>query len=112
MSRMIDAVFAKLALVYGRDFTSRWEGMDLELVKRDWEHELGGFMARPEAIRHALQHLPLDRPPNVLQFRALCNGYTPPPAPALEEPRSEPSPEDRARLQAILDGLRGRMVPR
>lgn len=68
----VDLIFTKCALVYGRDFLARWQGLDLNEVKADWAHELGPLLGNHQAIRHALTHLPIDKPPNVFQFRALC----------------------------------------
>ena len=68
----IDKIFMKLTLVYGRDFLNRWEGLTIGDVKTDWAHELAGFNENPEAIAHALQNLPADKPPNVYQFRAIA----------------------------------------
>lgn len=69
----VSKIFQKLGLVYGRDFLSRWEGQNLDDVMADWAHELAGLSRCPEVITFALQHLPPDRPPTVLQFKALCN---------------------------------------
>lgn len=85
---LIDLVFAKCSLVYGRDFLSRWEGLDLDEVKADWCRELGNLMNAPAAIRHGLERLPADKPPTVLQFRALCIG----------------APGDQHSRPALLDG--------
>lgn len=68
----VNKIFTKLTLVYGRDFASRWEGMNISDVKVDWAHELGGFQDNPKAITHALQNLPPAKPPTVLEFRALA----------------------------------------
>jgi len=68
----IDRIFDKLMLVYGRDFTGRWEGLPLSSVKTDWAHELSGFDKHPEAIKHALQNLPASKAPTVYEFRNLC----------------------------------------
>lgn len=68
----VQKIFQKLNLVYGRDFLSRWEGQELGAVMGDWAHELRGFADKPQAIAYALQHLP-EKPPTVLQFRAICN---------------------------------------
>ena len=68
---LVDMVFTKLNLIYGRDFSSRWEGIDTQDVKNDWCHELGGFERRPMAIAYALQNLPATKPPTVLEFRAI-----------------------------------------
>ena len=68
----IDRIFDKLVLVYGRDFTGRWEGLPMAAVKTDWAHELTGYDRYPEAIKHALQHLPAAKAPTVFEFRNLC----------------------------------------
>ena len=68
----VERIFDKLTMVYGHQFIGRWSGMDLAKVKADWAHELDGMQAHPESIKHALQHLPPDQPPTVLQFRDLC----------------------------------------
>ncbi len=68
----VDRIFTKLSLTYGRDFLSRWEGLELDDVKADWAHELSGMAVRPERIRYALENLPASKPPTVLEFRNLC----------------------------------------
>lgn len=100
----VEKIFTKLSLVYGRAFLSQYEGMDLLAVKADWAHELAGFENMPEAIAYALKHLPMDRPPNVLQFRALCRKVPEPVFKALPAPKA-----DREKVRAMLDGLRERM---
>ena len=108
---LIDLIFTKCALVYGRDFLSRWEGLDMTEVKTDWRRELHGWLiANPQAIRHALENLPAGKPPDVLQFRELCR-RRPEPAPlALEAPRADP---DRVRRElARLRDLRRESGPR
>ena len=66
----IDMIFTKLSLIYGRDFLSKWEGLDIQDVKNDWVHELSAL--RFSSIRYALKNIDPLRPPNVLQFRALA----------------------------------------
>lgn len=73
--KFIDRIFSKLSLTYGARFMRQYDGLDPDLVKANWAHELAGFAATPLAIKHALDHLPKDDPPNVLQFRDLCRGY-------------------------------------
>jgi hypothetical protein len=86
----IEDLFAKLALTYGRDFIGQYEGLDLSLVKSNWAHELAGFEQHPQALAFALRNLPSERPPNVLQFRALCRRLPPPQFVALPAPTSDP----------------------
>ena len=103
---VVDLIFTKCSLVYGRDFLSRWEGIDLEAVKADWVHELGGLLDKPQAIRHALTHLP-PRPPNVVEFGKLCiallDTYTALPPPKANE---EIVAHVKGRLAEIRKGLK------
>lgn len=98
----VDRIFDKLALVYGHQFLSRWDGLDLARVKADWGHELRRFQQNAAAITHGLENLPADRPPTVLQFRDLCAGHRGP-APALPH---NPAPADPKRVAAELARLR------
>jgi hypothetical protein len=99
----IDRIFEKMTLVYGRAFVARWDdcGLPIEAVKADWAHELAGFDKWPEAIAHALQNLPHDRPPTVLQFRDLCRKAPPKALPRLPEPKANPE-----RVRAEIAKLR------
>jgi hypothetical protein len=73
----VDRIFLKLSLVYGRAFMAKWDGLDTAMVKGDWAHELASFTTWPEALAYALAHLPPDRPPTVLEFRALARRAPP-----------------------------------
>lgn len=86
----VDKIFKKLSLVYGRDFASRWEGLDVAEVKADWAHELAGFEANPKTIAHALQNLPPAKPPTVLEFRALAIKCPTEAVPAIQAPPADP----------------------
>lgn len=86
-SAWVDRIFEKLTLTYGRGFSGQWDGiMPIADVKADWAHELSGFSDKPECIKHALENLPPDRAPNVLQFRAMCQKSPPPAFKALPPP--------------------------
>lgn len=97
----VDRIFDKLLLVYGRDFTGRWEGSPLSSVKTDWAHELSGFEHHPECIKHALQSLPASKPPTVYEFRNLC--VSAPRAAKFELPAP---PADPVFVAAIAQKLR------
>lgn len=99
--KWVEKIFQKLSLVYGRDFLSRWEGQELPSVMADWSRELAGFADQPDAIAYALQHLPPEKPPTVLQFRALCNLRPDKPLPALPAPESKPDPDVLARAESF-----------
>lgn len=91
-----DRIFEKLTVTYGRDFLSRWEGMDLNAVKSDWAHELSGLFRHPSSIAWALDHLP-EKPPTVVQFRRIANEM-----PAQSEPRLEYEAAGMERIAAEL----------
>ena len=102
---LMDLVFAKLTLVYGRDFLSKWEGLDMAEVRADWMRELGPILSSPMSIRYGLENLPADRVPNVLQFRAICEAAPKPyQRPEALLPRAEhvATAEDKARVRAML----------
>jgi hypothetical protein len=98
----VDRIFEKLSLVYGRDFASRWEGLDIAAVKADWGHELAGLAQSSRSIAFALSNLPSDgKPPTVLQFRQLARSAPPPPR--IEAPPSAPA--DPGRVADALAGM-------
>ena len=101
---LVDLIFAKCTLVYGRDFTGRWEGMAMDEVKADWMRELGTLLDKPQAVRHALTHLPDDKPPTVLQFRKLCINRPVEFVPALPAPAATPA--RKLEVRAMLDKAR------
>lgn len=103
---LVDLIFAKCALVYGRDFAGRWEGINMAEVKEDWRRELGRFLNDPQAIKYALARLP-EKPPHVLTFRALCLSAPQEPAERPKEiartpEQIEASKEIRRRAMASL----------
>lgn len=95
-----DKIFMKLTLIYGRDFTGRWEGMNICDIKTDWSHELSGYENRPKAIAWALQNLPAGKPPTVLEFRKLCNTLPQEATVFLDAPKADP-----ARVAEVLAKL-------
>ena len=101
----VDRLFQKLAVTYGRDFTSRWEGMNADDVKADWGRELAGFAQSPDSIKYGLENLPADKPPTVLQFRDLCRRM-PSKAP-LALPPPDPNPEVAKAAIGALKRLSG-----
>ena len=93
----VDRIFDKLTLTYGQVFLRRWQDIDMNAVKSDWGHELDGYERFPKSIAWALQNLPPEKPPTVLEFRNLARK-----APDDEAPRIEPSVAGKARIDAEL----------
>ena len=88
-SDVIGAIFDKLAVRYGAAWLRQWDGVDMVLVKSDWEEELSGFSRNWEPLRYALRNLP-ERCPNVGQFRAIANCCPAPAVALLEAPAANP----------------------
>lgn len=104
----VEKIFAKLSVTYGRAFISQYEGIDAQAIKADWAHELAAYVTKPEAIKFALENLPVDKAPNVLQFRAMCRRCQDPVFKALPVP--EPTPEQRAKVKEMIEGIRKKMT--
>ncbi len=105
----VDKIFDKLTLIYGQSFLRRWSDIDLNAVKSDWAHELAGFAQHPRAIAWALQNLPPERPPTVLEFRALARKTPADDKPQIEAPAADPS-RIAAELAKLAPVLRRREV--
>ncbi len=103
----VDALFAKLSVRYGEAFLRQYGDAAPELVKEDWADVLDGFQRCPEAIAYGLRHLPVDRPPNALQFRALCNNAPPESSLALPRPVQPIPPHVRDRIATMTQRMRG-----
>lgn len=90
-SRWVDSLFSKLTVTYGAEFLRKYEGVQISDVKADWAEELSGYQQNPDAIKHALENLPLEKPPSVLQFRELCRKAPLPKFKALPAPDIDPA---------------------
>jgi hypothetical protein len=106
----VDAIFDRLSLIYGQAFQRRWADLDLNAVKSNWAHELAGFANHPKAIAYALENLPADSPPTVLQFKFLARRAPPDELPRLEAPKADPDrvAEELAKLAPIKAAPRSR----
>src|SRR3954463_10271115 len=87
----VEVVFGKLMMVYGTRFTGTYAGQDPGMVRQHWAHELRGLTGAQCA--YALDHLPADHPPNVLQFRSIAQAAPRPAERALALPAPEATPE-------------------
>lgn len=109
--RWTEELLRRLSVRYGRDFLHKYEGVDLDDVKRDWAECLAGFADHPEAIEYGLKNLPDHKAPNAAEFAALCRR-----APAKENLMlgHRLMPEDiernKMRLKEIHDMLSARIV--
>lgn len=109
-SDWIEAIFTKLSLIYGQQFLRRWQDMDLNAVKADWAHELHGLEAHPKRVEYALQNLPTDHPPTVLEFRAIA-WKMPVQEDTLLEMKKHKGVPMPANIRAEIERLRGTVLP-
>lgn len=97
---VIDRLFSRLAMTYGREFMDRYKGLDENEVKSAWAYELACYANNLEAIGFALEHLP-DRAPNVIQFKALCLTAPEKNVPLLAAPKTDP-----VIIKHVMEGLK------
>ena len=103
--KAIDRLFERLAATYGREWVSRWEGLDQNAIKAMWSHELGAYANHLEEIAWALENLP-PRAPNVIEFKQLCRSAPRrEEAPQLVAPAADPS-KVNAELAKLRDMLK------
>jgi hypothetical protein len=103
----VQRIWAGMRATYGAAFDRMWAappGADpvqhAQTTIAHWAKELGRFQSNPQALSYALDHLP-PNPPNLIEFRALCNRRPDLPPPALDAPRPNP-----ARVQQVIAGIR------
>jgi hypothetical protein len=101
----VELIHSKLLLVYGAAWKAAQGGITAEVARKHWAHELDGVSY--EAITHALRNLPPNQPPNVLQFRALCNSRPTPVQKLLPAPRTAMPPAVKAKLQEARAAVTG-----
>jgi len=73
--RIVDALFERLASMYGARWSDLWVGAPMDKVKRVWGEELAGVSG--PAIRDALGALDGPFAPSLPEFRSLCKQFRP-----------------------------------
>lgn len=79
-STWIDALFTRFEGMYGKSFHSKWDGMDIENIKRVWAEDLGEFGS--DTLKAALQACKetCEHPPSSAKFYQLCKSVRKPQA--------------------------------
>lgn len=96
---VIEWLFGRLNLAYGRDFLAQYVGLQPEAVQASWAYELACFEPCQHVLDWALDHLP-EKPVTVLVFRSLCRA-----APAKVLPRLAAPTPNPERLESELEKL-------
>ena len=69
----IKRIFTRFNAVYGPALMrGTWGDSMLDEVMLTWAEELKNFHDHPSALKYALENLPKDYPPNLLQFREIA----------------------------------------
>ena len=103
MSDDAATVLQQLTLAYGPRFSRQFGAAEPTEVQAAWRKQLAGLT--PRAIEWGLHHLP-EKPPNAVEFHALCT--TPPPRPVqAPKPAGEPTVAPPHAV-ALADALGGR----
>jgi len=105
-SETVDWIFARMLVRYGASWVAKWNGVPMEAVAADWAHELERVPR--DSILYALGYLPLEFPPTVAQFKAICQRA---PEPKVLAIRDEVK-ADKAKVDAIVGTLKERLAAR
>lgn len=98
--------FAAMRAKYGAEWDAKWAKVAEDDLLQAWADELAVFGNRPEVFAWALAHLP-ERAPNPMQFKRLADQAPrhDPHAPAQALPVRGPTPQERAALAQVRDGI-------
>lgn len=96
-AQWVEKIWGAMRAEYGASFDRQWEcpaGEDpvrhVQSLKAHWARTLAGLFRRPDTIRYALDNLP-PHPPNLPEFRALCNRAPEPNVKMLPAPKADPA---------------------
>jgi len=69
----LDYIFGRMSAIYGASFLRHWEGVDLDLVRKEWKQQLGRFLTYRPSMDYAIDRLKGEFPPSAITFREYCN---------------------------------------
>ena len=101
----VDWIFGRMAVRYGSAWAAKWAGTPIDVLKADWVQELAH--CKRDSILYAMRYLPLDHPPNVAQFSAICARAPEVALPMLPAPDADPE-----RVAIALGKARASVLPR
>jgi hypothetical protein len=66
-------IFSRMQAIYGSRFASHWSGIDPQIVRHEWKHQLGRFLTYRPSMDYAISKLDGEFVPSAIKFRNLCN---------------------------------------
>lgn len=108
----IRRIFMRFEVVYGPALMAgTWGTGDKSMIIEGWAEDLKQFGKHPDAIKYALDNLPADYPPNLIQFKQICRDgmkRIQPSGPMLNHyPTEEEKEQNRKNLERIKEMLGG-----
>jgi len=107
---MIDNLFMKFAAFYGQQFLAKWQGIDIKMVKNEWEDALSVFHEKSIliALNNCRENNPY--PPSLPEFIQLCKQFRFTEQKALPQKPPKFNPDNMTKIQEIKEMLRKKMV--
>lgn len=101
----LDYIFWRMSAIYGAAFLRHWEGVDLGLVRQEWQRQLGNFLTYRPSMDYAIDRCHADYPPSAIKFKEFCNAGPPIPR---DEPQLtyNPKPVDPSVVAAAKERLK------
>jgi len=69
----LDYIFGRMSAIYGAAFLRHWEGVDLNLVRQEWQRQLGNFLTYRPSMDYAIDRMDGNFVPSAIKFREFCN---------------------------------------
>lgn len=106
-------IWDTMRATYGAAFDRQWEcpagttpEAHVQSLMCVWGRGLAHLQQNPQAISYGLDNLPEDFPPNLQQFKAICNRRPDVRVPMLDAPKPDPH-----RVATEIGKLRGNLSP-
>ena len=68
----LDYVFTRMTAIYGASFSRHFDGIDPELVRDEWVHQIGVYLTYKPSMDYAIEHLEETFVPSAIKFKNLC----------------------------------------
>ena len=100
----LDYVFGRMMAIFGASFNRHFDGIDPQLVRQEWKHQLGRFLTYRPSMDYAIDHLDGDFVPSAIKFRELCNAG--PRIPVKPDRTLEYQKPEQSTVQGMSEGRR------
>ena len=67
----LDYVFTRMNAIFGVPFNRHFDGLDPNVVRQEWKHQLGNFLTYRPTMDYAISMLDGEFIPSAIKFRKL-----------------------------------------